>query len=62
MTINQRVRVVSEWSSFCGMTATVTATHPHLMITVDDDPRPIRVGANEIVPIPDEPQHTKGAP
>ncbi len=44
-----RVVVVAHWSTFRGMRGRVVATMPHLMILIDDDKYPIRVGTREVV-------------
>ncbi len=44
-----RVVVVAHWSTFRGMRGRVVATSPHLMILIDDDKYPIRVGTREVV-------------
>ncbi len=46
-----RVRVVAAWSSFVGMSGTVTDVRPHLMIRLDGDRMPIRVSDREVVRI-----------
>jgi hypothetical protein len=43
-----RVIVTAQWSSFFGMKGAVAAVRPHLMILVDGDSYPIRVGPKEV--------------
>ncbi len=43
-----RVRVTAAWSSFVGMAGVVKQVQPHLMILLDGDRMPIRVGEREI--------------
>ncbi len=52
-----RVVVTAQWSSFFGMKGAVASVRPHLMILIDGDKFPIRVGAKEITPedLPTEP-------
>ena len=58
--IGRRVEFVATWSSFVGMLGTIVQVRPHLMVRLDDDPRPIRVGDREVLLI-EEPQHIGGA-
>jgi hypothetical protein len=58
--VGEPVEFVARWSSFFGMRGRVVQVDPFPMITVGDDPRPIRVGAREVIPV-DEPQHIGGA-
>lgn len=48
MKVGDRVVVVAMWSSFHTMKGRVTALTPHLMIIIDHDLHPIRVGEREI--------------
>ncbi len=43
-----RVLVTAMWSTYVGMYGVVTATSPHLMIKLDGDRLPIRVGDREV--------------
>lgn len=52
-----RIIVTAQWSSFYGMKGTVNATSPHLMITIDGDTYPIRMGAREVAPLETAPHH-----
>jgi len=58
--VGDRVVVTAQWSSFAGMRGVVTATSPHLMILIDRDKYPIRVGVKEVAPEADT-QHHGGA-
>jgi hypothetical protein len=48
--IGQRVLFIAVWSSFRGKRGHVHATDP-LMVVMDDDPKPIRVGTREVIPL-----------
>ena len=58
--LGTRVTVTAQWSSFRGMRGAVIAVHPHVMILIDGDKYPIRVGAKEITEddMPTEPNMT----
>jgi hypothetical protein len=47
--VGDRVSVNAHWSSFYGMRARVVETRPVLMILIDGDRLPIRVGEQEIL-------------
>lgn len=49
MRVKDRVRVTAAWSSFYGMRGRVTQVEPHIMIIIEGDVQPIRVGEREIV-------------
>lgn len=48
MRVGERVRFVAAWSSFYGMTGAIVQMQPHIMILIDRDKHPIRVGEREI--------------
>ena len=49
MRIGDPVRVTAAWSPFYGYRGTVTQVTPHLMIRIEGDSYPIRVGEREVV-------------
>lgn len=55
-----RIIFTAHWSSFYGYRGAVAMTKPHLMVLIDGDSYPIRVGAKEIAPedMPTEPNLT----
>lgn len=55
-----RVEVTAQWSSFYRMRGRVTATVPHLMVLIDDDAYPIRVGEREVTRLESEHHMTAG--
>lgn len=55
-----RIEVTASWSSFRGQRGRIVATAPHLMVVLDDDPRPMRVGQTEVAPLGSE-SHVGGA-
>ncbi len=61
MKLDQRIIVVAPWSSFRGQRGRVTPLAPYPMVVLDDDPRPIRVGANEVIPEAESARHIGGA-
>ncbi len=44
-----RVEVVASWSTFRGMRGRVDSVAPYLMVVLDDDPRPVRMGETEVM-------------
>ncbi len=46
--VGDPVIVTAHWSSFRGMRGRVTQTSPHLMILIERDTYPIRVGVREV--------------
>ena len=60
MRVGDRVIVSAQWSSFYTMRGTVTQTAPHLMILIDRDTYPIRVGEREVT-LEETKQHIGGA-
>ena len=54
MRVGDRVVVTAMWSSFHTMKGRVVATAPHLMILIDHDVHPIRVGEREVAIISDQ--------
>ena len=54
MKIGDRVQVVALWSSFHTMKGRITQLEPVLMIVIDHDKYPIRVGAQEIALVESE--------
>lgn len=62
MKIGQRVLFIASWSSFKGKRGHVCQTEPVLMVVMDDDPKPIRVGEREVIPLDfDSRRHLAGA-
>lgn len=55
-----RVEVRAGWSSLFGLRGTVKQTRPYLTVVFPDDPRPLRVGENEVVVL-EEVKHIGGA-
>ena len=51
-----RVVIFAHWSSFYRQQGTVNATTPHLMVTVDGDTYPMRMGERECIRIDDAPE------
>ncbi len=49
MTVEGRIVVIARWSSFYGMHGKVTQTTPYLMVLIDGDTYPIRVGEREVI-------------
>lgn len=47
--VGERVIGVAPWSSFRGKRGVVTQTEPFLMVRVDEDERPIRMGDGEVI-------------
>ena len=60
MKVGARVVVTARWSSFHTMKGRVTSTTPHLMILIDHDVHPIRVGDREVALV-EEPLTLTGA-
>ena len=56
--VGDRVHVVEPWSSFRGMRGTVTQVRPYIMILIDGDRLPIRVGEREIAREANDPSLT----
>lgn len=57
MKLGEPVIFVADWSSFVGKRGHVTQVHPFVMVVLDDDPRPIRVGEREVVPASETAHH-----
>ncbi len=55
-----RVVVTAQWSSFVGMRGLVVAVTPHLMVLIDGDAYPIRMGEREVTRERVEPTWTAG--
>ncbi len=49
-----RVRVVAPWSSFKDQRGELVTTEPHVMVRIDGDSYPIRMGRGEVVREPEE--------
>jgi len=47
--IGDRIRFVAHWSSFHGMRGVVQQLRPHVMVLIDGDTYPIRVGEREVI-------------
>ncbi len=61
MKVGQRVLFIARWSTFLGKRGHVSQTAP-LMVVMDDDPKPIRVGEREVIPLEyDSAKHFAGA-
>lgn len=56
-----RVLVFAYWSSFYKMAGTVTQVAPYLMVRVDGDSYPIRMGDRECVRLEESRHHVGGA-
>lgn len=52
--VGDRVVVTAMWSTFHTMKGRITQLEPHLMIIIDHDKYPIRVGAQEIALVESE--------
>jgi len=48
MRVGDRVLFTAMWSSFFGMKGRVEQLTPHIMVRIDGDSYPIRVGSREI--------------
>jgi hypothetical protein len=55
-----RIVVTAQWSSFYRMRGIVVAVTPHLMVLIDDDAYPIRMGEREVTRESVEPTWTAG--
>lgn len=55
------VLVVAPWSSFHGMRGEVTQAEPHVMVLLDGETKPLRMGATEIIPAEESTRHIGGA-
>jgi hypothetical protein len=49
MKVGARVLVFAEWSSFRGMRGTVTQSAPFMMVLLDGERQPLRVGKSEVL-------------
>lgn len=58
--VGERVIVIAPWSTFRGERGVVVQTRPHLMVRLDDDPRPLRMGDGEVIAEQSE-RHIGGA-
>ena len=58
MNRDDRVEFCAHWSSFFGMKGTVVATKPFLMVLLDGDRHPVRVGDREVRPLEPQPAVT----
>ncbi len=56
-----RVLIFAQWSSFYRKHGTVTQTAPYLMVRVDDDTYPMRMGERECVRLEESSRHIGGA-
>ncbi len=56
-----RVLVFAHWSSFYQQRGTVAQTKPHLMVRIDGDSLPLRMGEREVVRLEESAQHIGGA-
>lgn len=48
MKVGDRIVVTALWSSFHTMKGAIVSMSPHLMVLIDHDMRPIRMGEREV--------------